>query len=165
MSVQEMLPLRTFNLETILSTAKLSVRPTTYRCLSLCLLILYTINSVYVSDPNTFTSDINAQGYYGLLGLGPNSGSLVGKKISGDSRGDTMLTHIFETDGLSDNYISFLLDRKGVPNPPFKGQITISEIVPGFENITSMPKIDVDKVNRLLKAGTLNVSIISYVTR
>jgi hypothetical protein len=87
----------------------------------------------------------------------------VRQKISSDSRGDTLLTHIFESDGLTDNYISFLLDRKGVPNPPFKGQITISEIVPGFENITSMPKIDVDSVNRLLKAGAFNATKnISY---
>ncbi|KAJ3553823.1 hypothetical protein NP233_g12560 [Leucocoprinus birnbaumii] len=107
---------------------------------------------LYVSNASTFTSNIQSQGYYGLLGLGPNSGSSIRKKISKDSRGDTMLQHIFETDNLTDNYISFLLDRKGVPNPPFKGQITISELVPGFENITSMPKNDVDKVNRLLKA-------------
>lgn len=65
-----------------------------------------------------------------------------------------MLTHIFESHGLTDNYISFLLDRKGDPTDAFKGQLTISEVVPGFDNITSMPKIDVDKVNRLLKAGT-----------
>lgn len=64
-----------------------------------------------------------------------------------------MLTHIFESHGLTDNYISFLLDRKGDPTDAFKGQLTISEVVPGFDNITSMPKIDVDKVNRLLKAG------------
>ncbi|KAF9454879.1 acid protease [Macrolepiota fuliginosa MF-IS2] len=107
---------------------------------------------LYVTDTSTFTSNINAQGYYGLLGLGPNSGSLVRKKISGDSRGDTMLTHIFESHSLSDNYVSFLLDRKGAPTEAFTGQLTVSEIVPGFENITSMPKIDVDKVNRLLKA-------------
>lgn len=73
-----------------------------------------------------------------------------------------MLTHIFETHGLTDNYISFLLDRKGVPNPPFQGELTISEIVPGFENITSMPKIDVDKVNRLLKAGAFSRTVIAF---
>ncbi len=67
-----------------------------------------------------------------------------------------MLTHIFETHGLTDNYITFLLDRKGDPTDAFKGQLTISEVVPGFENITSMPKIDVDKVNRLLKAGMVD---------
>lgn len=107
---------------------------------------------LYVSDTSTFTNDIRSQGYYGLLGLGPNSGSVIRKKIKKDSRGDTMLAHIFENHSLTDNYISFLLDRKGVPDPPFKGQITISELVPGFENITSMPKNDVDEVNRLLKA-------------
>ena len=117
----------------------------------------YRPSTVYVTDTSTFTSDPHAQGYDGLLGLGPNSGSLVRKKLSDDSRGDSMLTHIFENHGLSDNYISFLLDRKGTPSAPFKGQLTVSEVIPGFENITSMPKIDVDKVNRLLKAGALDI--------
>jgi len=122
------------------------------------------IDIVYVSDTSTFTTDIRSQGYYGLLGLGPNSGSVVRKKISKDSRGDTMLTHIFETDNLTDNYISFLLDRKGVPNPPFQGQITISELVPGFENVSSMPQIDIDKVNQLLKAGAISLQVVRSPT-
>lgn len=73
-----------------------------------------------------------------------------------------MLTHIFETHGLSDNYISFLLDRKGDPTASFKGQLTVSEVIPGFENITSMPKIDVDKVNRLLKAGAFAILLFTH---
>jgi hypothetical protein len=65
-----------------------------------------------------------------------------------------MLSHIFAAHNTTDNYISFLLSRKGDPSETsFQGQLTVSEIVPGFENITSMPQIDVDKVNRLLKAG------------
>lgn len=69
-----------------------------------------------------------------------------------------MLTRLFSQNKTSDNYITFLLDRKGDPTDPFTGQFTISEIVPGFENITTMPKLDVDTVNRLLQAGKLNSS-------
>jgi hypothetical protein len=108
---------------------------------------------LHVTDTSTFTANIQSQGYYGLIGLGPNSGSAITKKISKDPRGDTMLAHIFEAHNTTDNYITFLLSRKGDPSETtFQGQLTISEVVPGYENITSMPKIDVDKVNRLLKA-------------
>ncbi|KAF8650170.1 hypothetical protein AX16_005404 [Volvariella volvacea WC 439] len=104
-----------------------------------------------VSDTSTFTADIHAQGYDGLLGLGPNEASVIYDKVDGPA-GDSLLTRIFEQDHHTSNYISFLLDRKGDPIDPFTGQLTISEIVPGFENITEMPKLDVDKVNRLLEA-------------
>lgn len=53
----------------------------------------------------------------------------------------------------SPNYITILLNRNFDPAETLKGQLTISEPVPGFENITNVPKIDVDKVNRLLKSG------------
>jgi hypothetical protein len=39
------------------------------------------------------------------------------------------------------------------PGQNMTGQFTVSEIVPGFENITSMPKLDVETVNKLLKSG------------
>jgi hypothetical protein len=39
------------------------------------------------------------------------------------------------------------------PGSSLTGQLTISEVIPGLENITSMPKLDVDTVNRLLQAG------------
>jgi hypothetical protein len=77
-----------------------------------------------------------------------------------------MLSHIFEAHNTTDNYISFLLNRKGDPGETgFQGQLTISEVVPGFENITSMPQIDVDKVNRLLKAGAFLNNFLSNSMR
>ncbi|KAF8158194.1 aspartic peptidase A1 [Crassisporium funariophilum] len=106
---------------------------------------------LYVSDTSTFTTDIHSQGYDGLLGLGPNEGSVIRKKVDDDTA-NTLLQRIFEGDKSTDNYITFLLDRAGDTGDPFKGQFTISEIVPGFESITSMPKLDVETVNRLLEA-------------
>jgi hypothetical protein len=104
-----------------------------------------------VTDTSSFSTDIHTQGYDGLLGLGPNKGSVIRKKLDGDT-GDTTLTHIFEQSPSNESYITVLLDRKSDPTDTFTGQLTISELVKGFENITSMPKLDVDTVNRLLSS-------------
>lgn len=104
-----------------------------------------------VTDTSTFSSDIHAQGYNGLLGLGPNKASVIHKTLNGNT-GDTTLQHIFASNTSSQNYISFSLDRKNDPGNSFTGKLTISEVIPGFENITSMPKLDVNTVNRLLQA-------------
>lgn len=92
------------------------------------------------------------QGYDGLLGLGPNAGSLIRKNIGKDVA-ETLIQRIFEANTHSDNYISFTLDRKNDPSIQYQGEFSISEVIPPFTNITSMPKLDVAKVNRLLKAG------------
>ena len=105
-----------------------------------------------VKDTSTFSGDIHSQGYDGLLGLGPNKASVVRKKLDGNA-GDTTLQRIFESEKDSPNYITILLDRKFDPADPFSGQMTISETAKGFENITSMPKLDVDTVSRLLQGG------------
>ncbi|KIM43280.1 hypothetical protein M413DRAFT_444096 [Hebeloma cylindrosporum] len=107
---------------------------------------------LWVNDTTTFTGDIHAQGYDGLLGLGPNDSSVIRKKLKKASSANTLLQRIFDANKASDNYISILLSRKRNSTDLSTGQFTISEIVPGMENITSMPKLDVDKVNRLLKA-------------
>jgi hypothetical protein len=91
------------------------------------------------------------------MGLGPNKASVIRKKLD-DSTGDTTLQRIFESNKASANYITFLLDRKNDPSQSFTGQLTVSQVIPGFENITTMPKLDVDTVNRLLQAGTYRLS-------
>lgn len=116
---------------------------------------------MWVNDTSTFTGDIHAQGYDGLLGLGPNDSSVIRKKLKKASSADTLLQRIFSTDKTSDNYITVLLNRKKNSTDLTTGQFTISETVPGLENITSMPKLDVDKVNRLLKAGELTLRFLS----
>ncbi|KAF5382465.1 hypothetical protein D9615_002732 [Tricholomella constricta] len=104
-----------------------------------------------VGNTSTFSTDIHSQGYDGLFGLGPNKGSVIRKKLDKHT-GDTTLAHIFQQNPSTDSYITFLLDRKSDPSDPFKGQLTISELAPGFENITSTPKLDVETVNRLLSS-------------
>lgn len=102
-----------------------------------------------VKDASSFSSNIHQQGYDGLMGLGPNDGSRVFKEI-GDDSGSSALTRMFESDTGTDNYITFLLDRKNDPTQPFKGQFTVSEVVPGYEAVTSMPQLDVESVRILL---------------
>ncbi|KAF8903100.1 aspartic peptidase domain-containing protein [Gymnopilus junonius] len=113
-----------------------------------------TVNNqayLFVNDTSKFTANINAQGYSGLLGLGPNEGSMIQKKINGDA-GDNLLQNIFQQDKATDNYITVMLNRINDPGTTLTGQFTISEVVPEFSNVTSMPKLDVETVNRLLKS-------------
>lgn len=42
-----------------------------------------------------------------------------------------------------------MLSRKGDPGSNITGQFTIGELVPGFENITSMPHLSIEKVYRV----------------
>lgn len=52
--------------------------------------------------------------------------------------------HFIQT---ADNYVTLLLDRYNDPGATFTtGKITISQLVPGFENVTAQPKLPVNKV-------------------
>ncbi|TFY75629.1 hypothetical protein EWM64_g8384 [Hericium alpestre] len=103
---------------------------------------------VLVKDTSTFSTDINAQGYQGLLGLGPNTGSVVYQKID-DHSADSALFRIFGEDKTTQNYISVLLDRQGDPDETLTGQFTVSETIPELSNITSQPKLTIKDVPTL----------------
>jgi hypothetical protein len=113
---------------------------------------LLTPDPVNVVDTSTFTSNIHQQGYDGLLGLGPNSGSVIRKKV-GKGVGDSFLYRFFSQNKASAYFITFFLDRKNDPGATATGQFSVNEVIPSLSDITNMPKLDVDKVNRLLKAG------------
>jgi len=49
----------------------------------------------------------------------------------------------------SNDYITMMLNRKGDPGSNITSQFTIGEVVPGFENITSMPQLSIEKVYKL----------------
>jgi len=103
-----------------------------------------------VTDSSSFGTNIHTSGYDGLLGLGPNEGSQIYDKLS-NGAGDSLLDRIFsQSSNSSDNFISLLLNRHGDPGQNYTGQMTIAEYVPGFENVTTMPKIDVESVLKLL---------------
>lgn len=81
------------------------------------------------------------------MGLGPNSGSLIRDKLDDDGTGgDAVLDRIFQQSQASQNYITLLLNRQGDPSETFTGQLTISEIVSGYENVTNAPKLSVIKL-------------------
>ena len=99
---------------------------------------------VLVTDTSSFSANISAQGYRGLIGLGPNTGSLIRSKLDRDDfSGDAVLDRIFQQNSTSQNFITFTLDRKNDPTSDITGQFTISEVVKGYENITSQPKLDI----------------------
>lgn len=105
-----------------------------------------------VTDSSSFGTNIHTSGYDGLLGLGPNKASQIYDKL--DSAGDSLLDRIFsQSSNSSNNFISLLLNRHGDPAQNYTGEMTIAEYIPGFENVTSMPKIDVESVLKLLGSG------------
>ncbi|KAG1742312.1 aspartic peptidase domain-containing protein [Suillus paluster] len=98
-----------------------------------------------VTNTSSFSANIHAEGYDGLIGLGPNSGSSIYKKL-GASSGNNPLNRIFQQTSSSSNYMTMMLNRNGDPGSNITGQFTIGEVVPGFENITSMTKLSIEKV-------------------
>ncbi|KAJ3483030.1 hypothetical protein NLI96_g6584 [Meripilus lineatus] len=101
-----------------------------------------------VQNTSTFNMDIKSQGFEGLIGLGPNSGSAILDEIDKDWA-NSVLTNIFSQNTTTQNYLTVMLDRLEDPGNIISGQLTISKVVPGFENITDMPKLAVDEVHKL----------------
>ncbi|KZT09220.1 acid protease [Laetiporus sulphureus 93-53] len=111
----------------------------------------YTVEDqafLLVKNASSFSINITSQGFEGLIGLGPNTGSEIRDKI-GDSRGDSVLDRIFQQNASSSNYLTILLNREGDPASPSTGQVSISDIVPGYETIESMPKLLLEHVHKL----------------
>ncbi|KAI1794873.1 aspartic peptidase A1 [Ganoderma leucocontextum] len=111
----------------------------------------YTVTDqafLLVQDTSSFSVDITSQGYEGLIGLGPNTGSVIRDKVD-DASGDSVLDRIFTQNTTTANYLTILLNREGDPTSPATGQLTISEPLPQYTNISSMPKLPVTKVHKL----------------
>lgn len=104
-----------------------------------------------VLDTSTFSLNIQAQGFSGLIGLGPNSGSKIYDDLSG-STGYSVLNRIFVENNVSSPSITFFLDRANGTAVSNNGMLTIDEVLPQFSNITSYTKLMVDKVHRLTDA-------------
>ncbi|RDX50356.1 aspartic peptidase A1 [Lentinus brumalis] len=111
----------------------------------------YTVQDqafLLVQDTSSFSVDIKSQGYEGLIGLGPNTGSVIRDEVD-DASGGSVLDRIFSQNTTSANFLTILLDRDGDPASPPTGQLTISEYLPQYTNISGMPKLPVTKVHRL----------------
>lgn len=83
----------------------------------------------------------NPQGL-GLIGLGPNQGSNVFDTLRTDA-GAAVVDRIFRQNTSTPNFISVLLGRYDDPTDTFPGDITVGDILQGYENITSQTKLDV----------------------
>jgi hypothetical protein len=78
----------------------------------------------------------------GLIGLGPSGSSKIFAALGKTSAGDPPLDRIFRQNTSIPNFISVLLDRPN-DNNKHTGQMTISEVLPDLQNISSQTKVPV----------------------
>lgn len=88
----------------------------------------------------------------GLIGLGPNAGSSIRGALN-SGQGNTVIDRIFLQNISTSNFLTILLGRSNDPTDKFPGDITVGEIVQGYENITSQPKLPVTRVPLSNRAG------------
>ncbi|KAI0261787.1 aspartic peptidase domain-containing protein [Gloeopeniophorella convolvens] len=79
----------------------------------------------------------------GMLGLGPNTGSRIHASFNNQPQGDAVLDRVFRQNISAPNYFTVLLGRSEDPAEKYPGDITVSEIISGLENITSQPQVAV----------------------
>jgi hypothetical protein len=77
----------------------------------------------------------------GLIGLGPNSGSNIYYAVDGQYGGAAVVDRIFHENTSTPNFITTLLGRALDPTDTFSGDVTVSEVVPGYEAILDAPKV------------------------
>jgi hypothetical protein len=65
--------------------------------------------------------------------------------MNGNPQGDTPLANIFRQDPNAPNILTFALGRadESVSEPLHPGELSIGEVVPGYEAILNTPKLDV----------------------
>jgi hypothetical protein len=78
----------------------------------------------------------------GIIGLGPSTGSQVLGTLR-NSSGDPPIDRIFRQDTSVPNFISVLLNRPNDTQATYTGEMTISEVLPLFQNVSSQPKVSV----------------------
>ncbi|KAN0127405.1 Aspartic peptidase domain containing protein, partial [Lactarius tabidus] len=97
--------------------------------------------------PDQAFIQVNASATYpdgrGLIGLGPNVGSNIHGALKKQFRGDTVLDRIFLQNLTTPNILTILLSRSESSFEQYPGEITVSDIIPGMENITNQPQLPV----------------------
>ncbi|KAI9431473.1 aspartic peptidase domain-containing protein [Lactarius indigo] len=79
----------------------------------------------------------------GLIGLGPNTNSVIHNALNNQSAGDTPLDRIFRQNLTTPNYLTVLLNRPNDTAEKYIGAMTIGEILPQYSNISNKPKVPV----------------------
>ncbi|KAK0221601.1 aspartic peptidase domain-containing protein [Armillaria fumosa] len=77
----------------------------------------------------------------GVLGLGPTAGSQIYGTLN-TSVGYTVLDRIFLQNTSTPNYLTVLLGRTQDPTDVFPGEISIGELLDGYSNVESEPKLE-----------------------
>jgi len=80
---------------------------------------------------------------YGLIGLGPSSGSEVLAALNHSAAGDPPIDRIFRQDTSDPSFITILLSRPNDTQEAYTGEMTISQVLPLFQNISSQPRVSV----------------------
>ncbi|PBK97380.1 acid protease [Armillaria gallica] len=78
----------------------------------------------------------------GIIGLGPTTGSVIYNNLT-TSVGYTVLDRIFLQNTSTPNYLTVLLGRTQDPTDVFPGEISIGELLDGYSNIESEPKLEI----------------------
>jgi len=78
----------------------------------------------------------------GLIGLGPHVGSSIRDALNSSS-GNPALDRIFNQDHSIPNYITLLLARPNDTKGDYTSEMTISEILPQYQDIQNQPKVPV----------------------
>ncbi|KAF9029911.1 acid protease [Hymenopellis radicata] len=101
----------------------------------------------------------NKQGQ-GILGLGPNSGSNIYNTLQSDA-GFAVVDRIFLQNTSTPNFISIALGRVQDPDSAdsFPGNITVGDILDGYDAITNEPKLAVTTVS-VTRAGDQHFQIL-----
>ncbi|KAK0487696.1 aspartic peptidase domain-containing protein [Armillaria novae-zelandiae] len=78
----------------------------------------------------------------GIIGLGPTSGSTIYNALN-NSVGYPVLDRIFLQNTSTPNYLTVLLGRTQDPSDVFPGEISIGELLDGYSDVQSEPKLEV----------------------
>ncbi|KAK0504254.1 aspartic peptidase domain-containing protein [Armillaria luteobubalina] len=78
----------------------------------------------------------------GLIGLGPTAGSNIYNKLN-TSAGYAVLDRIFLQNTSTPNYYTVLMGRTQDPTDVFPGDLSIGELLDGYSNVESEPKLEV----------------------
>ncbi|KAI0067567.1 acid protease [Artomyces pyxidatus] len=91
----------------------------------------------------------NTPSGFGLIGLGPNDASHVHTALKNKPAGDAVLDRIFSQDRSTPNFLTVLLSRSDDPDEQYPGDITVGELLPGYEAVADAPKVNVTSVGTI----------------
>ena len=81
-----------------------------------------------------------AVGANGLIGLGPNFGSVV-RVLGNTTAADPPLYRIFNSNDSVSPLIAILLQHSDDPDEPYPGDLAIGEVLPDYQDILNQPQL------------------------